>query len=467
MKETNVEVAIIGAGSAGLFAMDEVKKKTQNFVIIDPGPLGSTCARTGCMPSKVLIQVANDFHSRIKFQKEGILHGDQLRVDRPQVMRYVRQMRDHFVAHLLKKIDDHQTHLIQERAEFLEPGLLQVGKQLIRAKKIIIATGSRPRLSPEWKQFGERILTTENLFELEDLPARVALLGVGVIGAELGQALSRLGVGITGFSQTDAIGSLTDPKVKKVALEIFSKEFPIHLGGFAQINQTAGILEVSLDTIKVEVDAVLASTGRIPNVDQIGIEKIGAKLNEKGIPEFDPRTMQLTGLPVFIAGDADADRPVLPETMDEGRIAGFNSVNEITCFERRVPMSIAFTSPNIAMVGASFKELAEQEVAIGEASFDDQGRSLIKQENNGLLRLYAVKSSGLLLGAELIAPDGEHLAHLIALAIHRRLTVFDFLQSPFYHPVIEQGLKSALRDLAAKVERKATATELILCGDVN
>ncbi|HXH32607.1 MAG TPA: dihydrolipoyl dehydrogenase [Bacteriovoracaceae bacterium] len=462
--EKNVDVAIIGAGSAGLFALSEVKKVTQNFVLIDPGPYGSTCARTGCMPSKVLIQVANDYHSRHKLQVQGILGSDKLTADLPQVLNYVRKMRDHFVSYLLKKIDENKDHLISERAEFLGPNLLKAGPYLIQAKKIIIATGSRPKLDPEWKSFGQQILTSETLFELVDFPKSIALLGVGVIGAELGQAMSRLGVKVTGFSMTSAIGSLSDPVVQKVALEIFSADFPLHIGSDAKISREKGLLSVSTDKQSSKVEAVLASTGRIPNLDCMGIEHTGAKLNKKGVPEFDPQSMKLTGLPIFIAGDADADKSVLPETMDEGYIAGYNSVREVTSFNRRTRLNIAFTAPNIATVGMSFEELEGREFAIGEVSFNDQGRSVIKQENKGHLRVYADKKTGLLLGAEMIAPDGEHLAHLLALAIQRKLTVFEFLKAPFYHPVIEQGLKTALKDLADKINPNAAAMFLEIIG---
>jgi dihydrolipoamide dehydrogenase len=118
---------------------------------------------------------------------------------------------------------------------------------------------------------------------------------------------------------------------------------------------------------------------------------------------------------------------------------------------RRTPLLIVFSDPNVAAVGARFAELNKNEIVIGAIDFSNQGRARMAAENRGVLRLYANHSDGRLLGAELCAPHGEHLAHLLALAIDRKLTVHQLLRLPFYHPVFEEGLRTALRELAARL----------------
>ena len=194
-----VEVAIIGAGSAGLAARREVAKVTDNYVVIEAGALGTTCARVGCMPSKVLIQAANDFERRKQMAEEGILGSEQLRIDTKQVMAHVRKLRDRFVRAVKNDMNDWvQTHLIQKRATFVDRNTLDLGDEKIRAKKIIIATGSRPILPKAWEPYKSHLINTDQFFEQEDLPGSVAIIGLGVIGLELGQALHRLGVRVTG-----------------------------------------------------------------------------------------------------------------------------------------------------------------------------------------------------------------------------------------------------------------------------
>jgi dihydrolipoamide dehydrogenase len=144
--------------------------------------------------------------------------------------------------------------------------------------------------------------------------------------------------------------------------------------------------------------------------------------------------------------------PFLHEAIDEGYIAAYNAQQiEPACFERRVPLEIVFTEPSIAVVGQSSGKLGEHETIIGEVDFSKQARALMGEVNQGLLRVFVQRSSGLILGAEMCAPQGEHLAHLLALAIQCKLTVGELLRMPFYHPVLEEGLRTALLDADTKL----------------
>lgn len=464
--DREVDVVILGAGTAGLSALAEVKKAGRSVFVIDPGPLGTTCARTGCMPSKAFIQVANDFHKRFKLEQEGITGGEGLSVNRRRVLEYVRSLRDRFVSGVVRELEENRDLLIRERGEFVEPGVVRAGKQVIKAKTIVIATGARPILLPGLPQPSSQVLTSDNLFEQEDLPSRIAVIGTGVIGAEIGQALSRLGVEVSAFNLAHSVSGLTDPVVQEVANAILASELSMTLGVAARVEKDGESLLIRCGNDTRSVDAVFVSVGRKPNLDHIGIENLGLPLDSRGLPVFDPTTMQVPGFPVFIAGDVNADRPLLHEAADEGRIAGYNSVRESVCFARRTRLSISFTSPSIALVGATFAELVGSNIAIGEVRFERQGRSIIKQENSGVLRVYADRANGRLLGAEMIAPAGEHLAQLLALALHRGLTVYDVLQMPFYHPVVEEGLRTALRDLSRAIGGVQPPSELAFCDSV-
>ena len=115
------------------------------------------------------------------------------------------------------------------------------------------------------------------------------------------------------------------------------------------------------------------------------------------------------------------------------------------------------------MVGKGYQQLQGQDFIIGEIDFSNQGRAKVMQQNKGLLRIYADKNTSELLGAELIAPEGEHLAHLLAWAIDKRMTAFDVLQMPFYHPVIEEGMRTALRQITKEAEKKRSSFDLAMC----
>jgi dihydrolipoamide dehydrogenase len=212
-------------------------------------------------------------------------------------------------------------------------------------------------------------------------------------------------------------------------------------------------MRVRAGTQETAVDAVLASLGRRPNIENLGLETLGIQLNERGLPPVDPHTMQIADLPVFMAGDVSGMRPLLHEAADEGHIAGINATHPAPIrFERRTPLAIVFTDPGIAIVGKKHASLASGTLA-GEVRFERQGRARMAQRNDGILRIYAEPGSGRLLGAEMCSPDAEHMAHLLALAIDRSLTVHDMLRMPFYHPVLEEGLRTALRELSKQLPR--------------
>ncbi len=196
------------------------------------------------------------------------------------------------------------------------------------------------------------------------------------------------------------------------------------------------------------VDYVIAATGRRPNVDKLGLENTSLPLDARGVPVFDTETLQVGDTHVFIAGDATNDKPLLHEASDEGRIAGENAGRypQVRPGLRRSPLGIVFSDPQIAMVGQTHAELAGRNVVVGEVSFENQGRSRVMLKNKGLLRVYADGRNGRFLGAEMVGPRAEHIGHLLAWAHQSKMTISDMLALPFYHPVVEEGLRTALRD---------------------
>ena len=459
MQERQVDVAIIGSGSAGLYAMGKVRPSGKSVVLINGGELGTTCARVGCMPSKAVIQVAEDFHRRGVFRRFGLEGQENLSLDVEEALGYVQDLRDMFVERVVSNSTDKMPEgmFIEGYTCFVEPNVLEMEDgQRIRAGAVVIATGSRPIIPGPWQAFRDRVITTDEFFELDDLPESIAVVGLGVIGLELGQSLHRLGCKVVGIDMQDAIGGLTDPAVIKTAQDIIGQEFPLWLGHGAEISEGSnGKLKVTAGDNSIEVDRVFASIGRTPNVDKLGLDVIGAPLNDNGIPVYNPNTMQIGDLPLFMAGDVTGELPLLHEAGDEGRIAGYNAANgTITAFQRKTPLGITFCDPNIVQVGQSYASLDLDSAAVGEVQMAPVGRALIMAKNKGVIRVYADKATGRMLGSEMICAKGENLGHLLAWSIQQGMTVGEMLQMPFYHPVIEEALQAALNDLYAKVDAK-------------
>lgn len=461
-----LDTIIIGAGTAGLAALREVRKRTRNYLIVNEGPWGTTCARVGCMPSKTLIEAANAFHRRRDFEEFGLRGADGLTADVPAVLQRVRALRDDFVAGALRATSDLGAAQRSGRATLLGPGRVDIDGVAYATRSVILATGSRPLVPEEWLAFGDRILTTDTLFEQPTLGPRVAVIGMGPLGAELSQALARLGLQVAAFTTGDTLAGLSDPSVNAELTALLKKEMVLHTGAPAELREVPGGIEVRSGPNRVVVDQVVAAMGRVPNVQHLGLDTLGVPLDEHGMPAVDPQTLQIGGLPVYLAGDANGHRPLLHEGADEGHIAGMNALaDEPQRFQRRTPLSIVFSDPQVAVVGRRWKDLDTGLTVTGAVGFENQGRARAAQHHHGRMCLYADKATGRLQGAEMCAPQGEHMAHLLALAIQQKLTVHDLLGMPFYHPTFEEGLRTALRDAARQLP-SARESDLATCAGI-
>lgn len=467
MKRKHVKVVIVGAGSAGLSAMRQIRQETRDFVIVDKGPLGTTCARVGCMPSKALVHVARQFHGRRAFDEAGLRGAEGLAVDLPAVLAHVRRQRDRFAGSMdqvTRELAGDQ--LVLGQARLLGPQTVQVGEIVYEAQAVILATGASPIVPEDWRRrYGNRLLTYDSLYEQETLAPRIAVLGLGPIGLEMGQALARLGLAVVGYHSRPMIGGLTDPAVNDAALAALRAEFPIHVGVRAGLEAEGNAIRAGRGEHAATVDQVLLATGTRPNLRGLGLETLGVPLDDRGVPPFDPLTMQVADLPVFIAGDVDNHRPILHEALDDGFIAGRNALAPAPRhYCRRAPLKIVFSEPQIVIAGRTLAALDGRDVVIGSVDFADQSRAMIEGTNRGLLRLYAGAATGALLGAEAACPGAEHFGHMLAWAVQRGMTVAEMLQLPFYHPVEEEAIRSALQDAAEQLHGAAAPAGPALCA---
>ena len=458
---SKVDVAVIGAGSAGLPAFRAARMHTENVVLVEGGIYGTTCARVGCMPSKLLIAAAEAAHSIENASKFGVYSSKPI-INGQDVMRRVRSERDRFVGFVLESVENiDPKHNYRGHARFLDDHTIQLEDKIIEAKSVVIATGSSPKLMPMFDGLGERLVVNDDIFDWETLPESVAVFGPGVIGLELGQALHRLGVRIRIFGLSGSLKPLSDMGIKSYAENLFKEEFPLDTKAKIQgLELENGQVKISFvdpnnGEEKEELfDFLLAATGRSPNVNNLGLENTELELDSLGVPLYNSATMQCGNSSIFIAGDVNNDLPLLHEAADEGQIAGDNAGRfpDIKAGLRRSPVTVVFCDPQIAIVGDSWSELEGNEnVVTGKVSFEGQGRSRIILKNKGLMHIYADRNSGLFLGSEFIGPHAEHLAHLMSWAHQQKMTIQQMLEMPFYHPVIEEGLRTALRDAKSKL----------------
>ena len=411
--DKSVDVAVIGAGHAGLNAIKEIRKVTDRYVLINGGPLGTTCARVGCMPSKVAIHLAEVYQSRARFEKYGISGGDELQLNQTEALEYVRDQRDTFVDLVLANTTDEmdEDHLLSGYAEFVAPNTVRIGDDLVHANAFVVATGARSVVPEDWSvRLGDDLLTVDNLFEQETLPESIAVIGLGPIGIEIGQALHRMGVKVIGVNRHDHIARLSDPDVNRAAIDILRREFPLWLGEEPQIQRNGDGYQVQVGDDNVRVDKLFLALGRHANLKKLQLTRIGVPLDDRGIPVHDPTTLKVKDYPIYLAGDAAGSIATLQRAAKHGHIAGYNAANiRPQRYREHTPMSIIFTEPNIACVGKQWPQLDPQKTVIARKRFGPVGRAMIMGQNRGLLSVYADRDSQEMIGACMVGSRSEHL----------------------------------------------------------
>lgn len=407
MRNISCDVAIVGAGTAGLAARSAAVAAGAKTILIESGEGGTTCARFGCMPSKLLLRAGAAAREARQASQFGLSIPRMPNNGGRAVLTRVRRERDYFVKAVLEDVAKIPASTrISGHARFTGPGELTVGDRVrVTAKSIVIAVGARPVVPDEFSGMEGRVFTHENIFELNKLPKSVAIIGAGPLGLEFAVAFARLGVRITVFDSGSSVGGIEDDDVKHAAINSFAHELDLHLLVSLKAKRHSDGIRISWKTgagrkLTSTFDCVLAASGRAPHVDNLDLKITGLKLNSRGIPLFNPDTMQCGNSPVFMAGDVDNDRPVLHKAARQGELAGRNAAlyPKIAASPAGPVFTIVFTDPDIAKVGASLKELGDDGA---QGRSDDNGRARVEGSNTGMLKVYARRSDGVIAGAEM------------------------------------------------------------------
>jgi len=448
------DVIVIGGGTAGLGAYRKAKQLGKKALIIEAKDFVTTCADVGCMPSKLLIAAADNMYEIRKSSQFGI-DVNSIEINQEKLWNRIRSERDRFVGFVRKGADNIPLEdKVIGFANILDKHTVEVNGRVLSTKTIIVATGSTPFFPPIFENLKNEVLTNENVFELNEVPKRLAVFGAGVIGLELGFAFKNLGSEVYLFNRGRNLLQL-NADINDYLVEHIEHNFNfIYNEGVENIEKVHDGYKITYADKEVMVDKILVATGRIPNLKNIGLGNI-PELKDLQINEvlslYNKSTTQIGSLPLFLAGDVNNEVTLLHEAAKEGVISALNasSYPQVTDYKRNVFIGVIFSHPQIMQVGQTLN--FEQEVIKGTVSFEDQGRSRVMLKNKGMLNVYFDKKTHLLLGAEMIGPSSEHIAHSLAWLIEKQTTLEEILDLPFYHPVIEEGVRTAMRDAASKI----------------
>ncbi len=449
-KIESIHTAVIGAGTAGMFAFSRALKHNRRSILFEAGEGGTTCSRSGCMPSKMLIRAADVFRSVENSSEEGVKTG-QIELDTTEMMQSIRVKRDYLVGNMIRRTESKfGKHMIRSRVKFNSPGVLETEDTLYECEKIIVATGSEPFVPGNWKVQDRKIVTTDTFFELPEIPERILVMGLGAIGAEISLALARLGKKVTGVEMMDTVAGIRDADIRNAVLPLWREIMDIRLESSAELKSVGDRVSVAVkdintgNTEEMKVDLVLVAAGRKPRTTDLALENAGIRLDKRKTPVINRKTLKAEGAEVYFAGDVSAIRPFYHDAELQGRFAGDYSGD--TEFDDQIPLSVVFTYPQIAVTGNTEENDRVFSVSI---PFRKAPRTVVSGNRKGLVKIFVDKKTETISGAVIASDKAENLIMTVTSWIASEMKVSKLMQLPFYHPTYEEILKSVLI-LAAK-----------------
>jgi len=443
MSERLYDVVVIGAGTAGRNAVRAALAEGASVALVEEGRWTTLCARSGCMPSKALLASARRAHDIATADRLGIEASGRASI--PRVLERVRRLRDDLRSDARDDFPSGGVAFFEGRARFVSPRTIAVdGQRTVTGRAFVVATGGRIRIPDGFD--GIDVHTHETLFDAEDLGPRVGVVGAGPIGLELGQGLAQLGAEVHLFDEQPALDPIDDPVIGRRWQERLRRDLTLHLGHRPVGHRTSDGVVIEAGDASVSVDTILVAAGQGPRVDDLGLAEVfGVDLDDPAVAD---ETRRLEEHPVFLAGDVHG-RPILHEAAWEGSVAGANAARwpEVRRTQRPTPLQTVFTTPQIVRVGPVTSGLTW-----GEAELGDQGRMRLDDTDEGLLRI-GIDADERVVAATFLATSAEHLGHLVAWAIETRATARELLRRPVYHPTLEEGLVTALRNARAALHR--------------
>ena len=461
MKKFSVDVAVIGAGSAGVSAYHAASRHGKRAVLIDHGRAGASCAATRRVASKLLFAAAEAAHSIEEAEGVGV-HAVLRHIDGRALMKRIQHECERSRTFSRDPmIDIPVADRIHGHGRFLSTHCLQVDDRIIvEAASVVIATGSRVAVPGALAGLNERLLTPDTLFELDTLPYSVAVIGAGPDGLALGQALHRLGVRAGIFESGSGFAGLSDPVVRNAAARCVGEGMDVRRNvelRDARRDHASAILRFTDDDGQEFVERfayVLIADRSIPDVHSLGLENTGLELDSCGVPVINRRTLECGDSSIFLAaGGALSDGPA-----DAGELAGWNAARYPLLQECRPgpSLDVCLTAPQIATTGTTFINLPKQGYAVGEAPLDTVSPGTGRRKR-GVLRVYGELGTGLFLGAEMVGPEAGHMAQLLSWAHRNTLSIGQMLDMPFHGAAMQQELRSALVSLQGAMGKPVTS----------
>jgi len=411
MPESSYDCLVIGSGPGGYVAAIRAAQLGMTTAVIEKDTVGGRCLNYACIPAKAVLRVA-DILSEIREADDFGIKVSEPEIDYAGVnarrTKVVTTLTGG-VAGLLKK---NKIEFIEGEGSLAGPGQVKVGEQTLSAKTIVLATGSVKRAIPG-AQFGGRVIGTEEAWALDELPASMAVVGAGASGAEIASAYARLGTKVVLFEALDRVLPTEDADISKLAERGLKKQGMTIRTGTLVTDIATGEDNVSFrhGDESGEVQWLVIAAGRGPDIEALGLEGAGVKLDERGLIAVDG-AMRTSVDGIYAIGDLVPGPALAHKASDEGVIAVEDAAGMSTHPIEYVDVPRAtFCTPNVASFGLTEAQAREagHDVVVGKVQYGAVGAGTVYGDRTGLVKIVGEKRYGELLGGHIIGAKATEL----------------------------------------------------------
>lgn len=458
-------VVVIGGGPGGYEAAHVAAQLGGDVVVVDSDGLGGSAVLTDCVPSKTLIAAAEVMSDVARAVELGITyhddgddaHSSHMRVDLGRINGRVKALAAEQSADIAAGLERSGVRIVRGRGRLDGPHRVVVeladgGTETLEATTVLVATGAAPRTLPTAQPDGERILTWEQVYDLDEVPESLVVVGSGVTGAEFASAYLALGIPVTLVSSRDRVlpgedadaSAVLEDVAKRRGMNVLSKS------RMESVTRDGDVVRVRLtDGRTVEASHVILALGSVPKTEGLGLEEAGVVLDEGGFIKVD-RVSRTSARGVYAAGDCTGVLMLASVAAMQGRIAMWHSLGDaVTPLDLKKVSSNVFTAPEIATVGWTQKSVDAGEIDAEVVMLPLAGNARAKMQGveDGFVKLFCRRGTGIVIGGVVVGPRASELIHPVSVAVAESLTADALAQAFTVYPSMSGSVAEAARRL--------------------
>jgi dihydrolipoamide dehydrogenase len=463
-------VVVIGGGPGGYEAALVAAQLGADVTVVDTDGIGGSAVLTDCVPSKTLIATAELMADMEEADELGLMIDtpgagrDALRCDLAKVNARVKELALAQSADIERRLTRDGVRVLRARGRIATPAtagqavwrvvaeLADGGEETLEADAVLVATGASPRTLETAQPDGERILSWDQVYELDEVPEKLVVVGSGVTGAEFASAYNALGIDVTLVSSRDHVLPGEDQDAAQVIEEVFKRRGMTVLSKsrMESVTRTGDTVTVTLtDGRSIEASHCLLALGSVPNTSGIGLEEAGVVLKDGGFVNVD-RVSRTAARGIYSAGDCTGVFMLASVAAMQGRIAMWHFLGDaVAPLDLKTVSANVFTAPEIATVGWTQNAVEAGEIDAETVMLPLSGNARAKMQGvrDGFVKLYARPGTGIIVGGVVVAPRASELIHPVALAVSQSLTADQVAQAFTVYPSMSGSVAEAARRL--------------------